>query len=76
MTHLFGPPIQEAKQFFGLSIRTTPTRVTQELIRGLGAFPIALPFNELAAALRDGKVQAFYASPFAALPTRNSPAKG
>jgi esterase/lipase superfamily enzyme/TRAP-type C4-dicarboxylate transport system substrate-binding protein len=68
MTHLFGPLIQEAEQFEGVRIRTTPSRVTQELIRGLGAFPIPLPFNELAAALRDQKVQAFYASPFAAAP--------
>lgn len=49
-------PIAQPSDLTGLRIRTPPDPVTQEFVRLLGGIPVAIPFSELPAALKDLKV--------------------
>lgn len=50
-------PLLAPADFRGLRMRIQSSRVLDEQMRVLGAQPLALPFSETAAALRDGVVQ-------------------
>lgn len=49
-------PIRTPEDLRGLVIRTPPDPVTEDLVRTLGATPKVVPFGELPAALREGRV--------------------
>ncbi|NSX14694.1 TRAP transporter substrate-binding protein DctP [Cupriavidus taiwanensis] len=51
-------PLRKADDFVGLTVRTLPASMFVDSYRALGANPVPLPFAQLAAALRSGRVQA------------------
>jgi tripartite ATP-independent transporter DctP family solute receptor len=51
-------PIRNVGDFKGLSVRVQPSDIWAEMIRTLGAKPIAIPFDQVAAALKAGVIDA------------------
>lgn len=51
-------PVQTAEDFEGLKVRTAEIAVVQQTMKALGAEPVAIPFNDLYMALRQGTADA------------------
>lgn len=49
-------PIRNVDDFKGLNVRVQPSDIWVEMIRTLGAKPIAIPFDQVAAALKAGVI--------------------
>ena len=49
-----GQPIRRVEDMKGLAVRVQPSEVTAEMIRAMGARPVAIPFDQVRAALKAG----------------------
>jgi tripartite ATP-independent transporter DctP family solute receptor len=47
-------PIRRVEDMKGLAVRVQPSEVTAEMIRAMGARPVAIPFDQVRAALKTG----------------------
>lgn len=51
-------PLRKAEDFIGLTVRTLPASIFVDSYLAIGTHPVPMPFAQLAAALRSGRVQA------------------